>query len=111
MQHEFHEDEGRHWPRVVGYVLAAVIVAVVAVFLGRTVYRSVRHNPTKPQTTTGVRQTFIKQSPKTPAKNPPDNPTPNQLPNNGPGNIVALFTVSALASGGLHYALKRRRGA
>jgi hypothetical protein len=39
--HEFHEHEGRRWPITLAYLGAAFLVALIVVFGGRWLYRSV----------------------------------------------------------------------
>lgn len=97
---------------VLGYTLIALAVALAVVFIGRTVYRSVRHSSTKPQTTTQVQQSNRNQPAKpSGAGNAAVAPPTNQLSNTGPGNAAAIFTASALTAGSFHYVLKRRRDA
>jgi len=118
IKNELRAREGRRWLIIIMYLLAALIIAAAVVFLGRWIYRSATHDNTKKGTSvTQVQQ----QTPKQPATTGTGKPngqaaqsgatTPNSLPNNGPGNLVAVFVVSAVAAGSLHYVVKRRQGA
>ncbi|MGA3150620.1 MAG: hypothetical protein ABSD10_03365 [Candidatus Saccharimonadales bacterium] len=112
--HEFHEREGRRWLLLALHILAAMIVATAVVFAARTIYRSAVHKPVKTQTMSQKTRGNNKQSPKTSGSSKPvtSSPPTTSLPNNGPGNVAVIFTVSAVAAGGLHYAvMHRRRGA
>ena len=112
MADEFHEFEGRRGPVVLGYILVALVVAVVVVLLGRSIYRSAHNSSTKPTVPTQT-QHINKKLPAKPsgASNNAVTPSPNQISNTGPGDTAALFTISALTAAGVHYSLKRRRDA
>ena len=118
IKNELRAREGRRWVIIIMYLLAALIISAAVVFLGRWIYRSTTHENTKKGTSvTQVQQ----QTPKQPVVTgtgktndqsaPSGTATPNSLPNNGPGNLVAVFVVSAVAAGSLHYVVKRRQGA
>ena len=103
--HEIHEYEGRKWVVLLSSVVAAVLVAAAVFFAGRAIYRSARHTETKKPTTVQTQPAPAKVPAKT------TQPPTSSLPNNGPGNTAAIFIISSIGAGGLHYGFKRRRGA
>ena len=120
------EHRERRWLMLIVYFLMALAVAILVVFGGRWLYRTVAHK-NKPATTTqqtsnppagGTPQqpTASPSTPTTPTPTPQQGtPAPrpttqaSQLPNNGPGDVLAIFVGTALAVGGLHYILTLRR--
>ncbi len=48
--YEFHKREGRHWPLLLAYGLAALLLAIGLVFGGRWAYRELKNDKSAPQT-------------------------------------------------------------
>jgi hypothetical protein len=110
MVDEFHEFEGRRWTILLGYILMAIAVAVAVVLLGRAAYRLATNSSAKVSAPTQTQRINKNQLARpSGASNTVVTPSPNQLSNTGPGDTAALFTISALTAGGIHYALKRRQ--
>jgi len=113
MVHEFHEYEGRKWPVVIGYLLAALAVAFAVVFFGRWVYRASVGTGGKNPAEGHLKQVSLKITATENGKSSgsSSNASKGGLPNNGPGGSAALFGATVLISSSLHYAIKRRRDA
>lgn len=137
--HEFHERPGRRWPTALGYLLAALIVAIIVVYLARWIYHKVSPankpssspasnvggNPPPPQPATPSQAPAASgQSPSSASSsglsaNTGQTGQPStgqygvsgQLPNSGPGDVVAIFVGVSLIFGGLHYLVSLRRHA
>lgn len=129
--HEFHENPGRRWPTVIGYMLAALLVAIAVVYLGRWIYHKTTHRSTITPAANSNKVPAVPTGAATPNQSQPSttaNPNlgtnsnsstsqnqtspstaPGQLPNNGPGDVVAIFLGASLIFGGLHYLLSIRR--
>lgn len=103
--------------RIIGLVIAGVVLVVLLVLAARWIYHKAHQNNTKPTSTT--KTTPAAPSTNQPAQGAPTSPgttTPPssssqnaQLPNNGPGDVAAIFIGSSLAAAGLHYIITIRR--
>lgn len=120
--HVMHEQDKRHLPTLVGYILAAFLVAIAVVWFGRWLYQKTTHKI--PQPTPAANTNKV---PAQPTNNPPANSTSSgsstnvspgsgsntatnsQLPNSGPGDVVAIFIGASVVVGGLHYIYSLRR--
>jgi hypothetical protein len=112
---EFTADEAppvrRTWPALAVYFLAALIVALIVVFIARAIYHSAhdkKSNSSNSSNTAYPPQTTPTTPPGSPSQTPPS-PSPGNLPNNGPGNVIALYIGTSLAAAGLHYIVTARR--
>lgn len=125
-------DGGRNWLRLVGMVLAAIIIAILLIFAARFVYNAITDNDSR-QTNTGPQtdndaiparpdaekdKTASQSGTGTSSKSttgtaPGSQPsrTSTQLPNSGPAHVAAIFAGSSLAGAGLHYIVARKRKA
>jgi cytoskeletal protein RodZ len=127
------KQEGQSRPQVIGGVIAAIILIVLLVLLGRFIYHKVNNSPAKnvsvttqpsPQTSSSSTQSGSSSgssasgsstsgSSSSTAPNSSGRTAPiastGKLPNNGPGSTVAIFAVSSLAAAGLHYIISLRR--
>jgi hypothetical protein len=109
------------WPILLIYGLGALVVAILLVFGGRWIYRSVTDNSPAPAPQTQISQNRSNQSTQQPQKSttpspspsstgtnsqgktPSPTPNPPSLPSNGPGDVAALFIIVSLAAAWLHY--------
>ncbi|OGL35220.1 hypothetical protein A3F65_04230 [Candidatus Saccharibacteria bacterium RIFCSPHIGHO2_12_FULL_47_16b] len=110
---------GRRILMLIVYFLMALAVAVLVVFGGRWLYKTITKKD-QPATTNQPAGNNVPQQP-SPTPTTPTTPTPrpaptpsqtsqtSQLPNNGPGDIAAIFVGTAIAIGGLHYVISLRR--
>ena len=95
--HEFHEYEGSRWPTTLLYLGSAFLVALIVVFGGRWVYRSVS-NSNKDSSSANKTASTGKESAKgavivpaspgngsvtTPKTTPPPTPAPTNMPATG----------------------------
>ena len=114
---------GQTWLPLLGYFLAAIVVAVLVVLGARAIYHAVKNEKKTPTTTvnpTSPPQIPSGNQPGSPSPSPPNpnkpkntapspSPSPSSLPNNGPGDVIALFVGTSLAAAGLHYIVTVRR--
>lgn len=135
--HEFHERPGRRWPVVIGYLLAALLVAIAVVYLARWIYHKVSpankplsipasnvsgNPPPSPPATPSQTPAANSQSPGSGSSSGLSSNTgqsgqtstrqsgaSGQLPNSGPGDVVAIFVGVSLIFGGLHFLYGLRR--
>lgn len=113
-EHEFHEQDGRHWPVTLMYIVLAFLVACLVVFAGRWIYRKTTHQTTTsgaPSTSDNNKPPSTPQSGTTgsPTSGTGQSQTTSQLPNNGPGDVAAIFVGVSLATAGIHYIVSIRR--
>jgi cytoskeletal protein RodZ len=114
----------RKWLQLIGYILMALIIALILVFGVRWIYRSVTHKSDTSTTSTQDQSQYPNNTTpqpgttKTPTTTPTTAPTTTpstsststtNLPNNGPGDVVAIFLASSIAAAGLHYIISVRR--
>jgi uncharacterized membrane protein YraQ (UPF0718 family) len=101
----------RNWLLLAAYFLAGLIVAVGVVFAARYIYQQTRDEEKKPVTAnnTPAPQPSADGTPSTPPSPQNRPPTPSTLPNNGPENVAALFVLSSIAAGGVHYMVRYYR--
>lgn len=122
-------DGGRNWLRLVGMVIAAIIIAILLIFAARWIYNAITDNDSR-QPGTGQKADDDKlptrpdeekdktvSQPSTSSTNTGTQPgsqpaaTSGQLPNSGPANVAAVFAGSSLAGASLHYIISRKRKA
>jgi hypothetical protein len=116
--------------RLLGWILAVIIIAVLLVFAARWIYHKTHHavnvtpatsqkrpDSSSPSKTSGTAPTSGasgNSSSSTSSSSPGTNSSSNsstQLTNTGPGNVVAVFAVSSLAAAGLHFVINLRKQA
>ena len=114
---EYHERAPRRWPLLLGYIIAALIVAAIVVFGARAIYHHY-HKPAvkavpvsvkvvRPGSTTkGSTGSSSKSSP---SSSNNSQTTGSNLPNSGPGQVAAIFISSSAAAAGAHYLISRQR--
>jgi hypothetical protein len=109
---------GQSWLPLLGYFLAAILVAIIVVFGARAIYHAAHKkntsatqiNPTPPpQISSGSQSTSTDQNKQGNNTPPTPSPSPTSLPNNGPGDVIALFVGTSLVATGLHYIVALRR--
>lgn len=116
LTHEVQEHEGRRWPVIAGYLVAALAVAAIIVFGARAIYHAAHHksnpNPTPGNGLPAIPKSSSSSSKKTsssshkPASSSSSTAT---VPNTGPGNTIGLFAAITIAAAGLHYVYSIRR--
>lgn len=124
--HVMNEKQKRHLPTLVGYILAAFLVAIAVVWFGRWLYQKTTHKTTQPAPTantskvpdqptnnTTAGQTTSGSPTFTSSTNTNNNSTSNtstnsQLPNSGPGDVIAIFIGASVVFGGIHYLFSLR---
>lgn len=129
-QVEYQRNEGRRWPTLLVYTLAALLVSAGVVLLGRWVYDKASNssNDSEKVVTQTERQNSLSDeqqkarnnsssnpNPTTPIPNSPQNrnsaPSPQSgaLPSSGPEDVIPIFITSSLAATGLHFIYTLRR--
>lgn len=119
-----YNEPGRNWLKLIGMVLAAIIVAVLLVLGARWVYNAITDSgtertgsgqpadetklPQEPGATSSTSSTNANTGSST-TQTPRNNQTNTSLPNSGPEHVAAVFAGSSLAGAGLHYIINRRR--
>jgi hypothetical protein len=115
--------EGRSWPLLALYGVAALLIAVGIVFGARAIYHHSKNKNgptiTQPSDTTKAPSQTSLTTPSTNQPSTGSNTTNNSasssssgnLPNNGPGSVAAVFVGTSLLAGGLHYIITLRRAA
>lgn len=125
-------DGGRNWLRLIGMILAAIIIAILLIFAARWIYNAITDNdsrqpgtgqqadddklPTRPgEEKSKTEDNKTGSQPKTSGTNTGAQPgsqptgTSGQLPNSGPAHVAAVFAGSSLAGASLHYLISRKR--
>ena len=113
-QVEYSNRSGRRWPVLVGYIIAALLVATAVVFIGKWIYNQTTNNSDNTSDTSSSNQqsakinqsqppapsTAPKSSPGAAGTTPTPSPSPSKkpvtppsgnLPNNGPGPSNCLI--------------------
>lgn len=112
--------DGQPWLRILGAVLAAIIILFLLAILARWIYHLVTNDnqPAPPTSQNNPASSGQKKQPgatNTPA--PSDNSGSSatggnqNLPNNGPGDVAAIFVGVSLAAAGLHFIYSLRKDA
>ena len=112
---EYHQRAPRRWPLLLGYVLAALIIALVIVFGARAIYHHY-HKPTVKTAPTarttgrpGATNSTTSSSGSASSSTSGSQTANSNLPNSGPGQVVALFAISSTVAAGGHYLIKSQR--
>lgn len=109
------DEPGHNWLRIIGMILAAIVVSVLLIFVARWIYQSFTDD-NAPTTTQNPRPSEGNKAPAGQGPQQTANPAPqnqpagggNALPNSGPEHVAALFAGSSLIGAGVHYAVTRR---
>ncbi len=106
----YNKSIGRlNWPV---RVLGAVIILVIAIFIGRAIHHHSKANQTASSAGTSQQTSQHQTGSKSKAAKSNSSASankPNEVPNTGPGDVTELFVGTSALAGTGHYIINRRK--